>query len=66
MLEALILESVNPEYDNRFFIDLQLPRKIQVQNMLCTKIVLNAKTKNLFFTQHVLNLYFSRTELVIQ
>ena len=29
-------------------------RKIQVENMLCTKIVLNAKTKNNFCTQHVL------------
>ena len=28
-------------------------RKIQVQNMLCTKIVLNAKTKNKFCTVHV-------------
>ena len=25
--EALILESVNPQYDNRLFIDLQLPRE---------------------------------------
>ena len=35
-------------------------RKIQVQNMLCTKNVLNAKTKakNYFYTQHALNLYF--------
>ena len=34
-----------------------LPRKIQIQNMLCTKIVLNAKTKtkNSFCKQHVLN-----------
>ena len=35
-----------------------LPRKIQIQNMLCTKIVLNAKTKTNFCAQHVLNLYF--------
>ena len=37
--------------------------------MLCTKSVLNAKKnkkKTNFCTQHVLNLYFSRTELVIQ
>ena len=34
--------------------------KLQVQNMLCTNIVLNVKTKtkNNFCTQHVLNLYF--------
>ena len=45
-----------------------LPRKIQIQKMLCTKNVLNAKTKtkNNLCTQHVLNLYFSCTELVIQ
>ena len=40
-------------------------RKIQVENMLCTKIVLKAKTKtkNNFCTHHVLNLYFSCTEV---
>ena len=37
--EAFILASVNPSYDNRLFIELR------VQNMLCTKIVSNAKTK---------------------
>ena len=36
--EALILESVNPQYDDRLFIDLQL--LTQKKNMLCTK---NAK-----------------------
>ena len=43
-------------------------RKIQAQNMLCTKIVLNAKTKtkNIFCTQHVLNLYLSIAELIIR
>jgi hypothetical protein len=44
--EVLILAPVNPQYDNRLFIDLRLQyEKIQVQNMLCTNIVLNAKTK---------------------
>ena len=40
-------------------------RKIQAQKKLCTKIVLNAKaeTKNNFCTQHVLNSYFSCTEV---
>ena len=38
-------------------------RKIQSQNMLCTKIVLNAKTKTQFCTHHVLNLYLSCTEV---
>ena len=38
-----------------------IPWKIQAQNILCTNIVLNAKTKtkkNNFCTQHVLYLYF--------
>ena len=39
--------------------------KIQVQNMLCTKVVFCFDIQNNFCTQHVLNLYFSRTELVI-
>ena len=36
-------------------------RKIQVQNMLCTKIVFCFGIQNNFCTQHVLNLYFSCT-----
>ena len=40
--EALI-ESIDPQYDDRLF----LPRKIQTQNMLCIRIVLNAKTKTI-------------------
>ena len=39
--EALILESVNTQYDGRLFLGLQE----HVKNMLCTKIVLNVKTK---------------------
>jgi hypothetical protein len=34
-------------------------RKIQVQNMLCTKIVFCFDIQNNFCTQHVLNLHFS-------
>ena len=58
MSEDLIPESVNPQYihDERLFS--KFPQKIQVQNMLCTKIVLNVKTKTHFCTQHVLNFYF--------
>ena len=37
--EALIRASVNPQYDESFFIELGT-RRIQAQNMLCTKIVL--------------------------
>ena len=58
--EALILESINPQYDDRLFIESQ------AQNMLCTKIVLNVKTKNNVCTQHVLRLELSCTELRIQ
>ena len=51
--------SLNPEFSTR---------KFQAQNMLCTKIVLNVKTKtkNNVCTQHVLSLEFSCTELGIQ
>ena len=52
--EALILASVNPHYDKRLFIEF--PRKIQVQNKLCTKIV--SLCTNNICTQHVQNLYF--------
>ena len=43
-------------------------RKIQVQNMLCTKIVFCFcfGIQNNFCTQHVLNLYFSCIEVSIQ
>ena len=34
--------------------------------MLCTKVILNVKTKTNFCAQHILNLYFSCTELLIQ
>ena len=48
--ESFILTSTNPQYDERLFIDLP------VQNMLCTEIVLNVKTKtkNNLCAQHVL------------
>ena len=55
MSEALVLESVNPQYDKG------IPRKIQVQNMLCTNTALMSKQKQQqkqICTQHVLNLYF--------
>ena len=35
-IEAFILESVYPKYDE---IVHRIPRKIQVQNILCTKIL---------------------------
>ena len=58
--EALILESFDPQCDDRLFIELQvqykkITRSEHVKKMLCTK------TKNNFCTQHVLdiNLQFS-------
>ena len=60
--EALILPSVNPEYDTRLFIEF--PLEIQVQNKLCTKkffvcLFVCFDIQNKICTQHVLNLYFS-------
>ena len=52
--EAFILTSTNPQYDERLFIDLP------VQNMLCTEIVLNVKTKtknNMFLTCSELGIF---------
>ena len=53
--EALILASANPQFDKRLFIEF--PRKIQVQNMLCTKMVLFNIQDNI--CAQVVNLYFS-------
>ena len=55
--EALIFASINPHYDDRFFIELQvqymkIPRSEQGENMLCAEIVFDIQ--NNFFTQHVL------------
>ena len=45
--EVLIYLSINPQYDNKLFNDLQvqykkIPRAEDVKNMLFTQIVLNA------------------------
>ena len=67
--ETLIFESVNPQYDDRLFIDLRLQYEKNTSSdhvvykncfLFCFGI------QNNFRTQHVLNLYFSCTELVIQ
>ena len=57
MSEVLILESVNPQYDERLFIEFQ--KKLKVDNMLCTKIVMCFDIQNNICSQHVKNLYFS-------
>ena len=62
MSEAVILAPGNPQYGTDCpLIYNFLPRKIQIQNMLCTKIDLNEKTetKNNFCTPHVVNLFYS-------
>ena len=71
--EALILASTNPQYDNRLFIDLPVQYMKTTssedgENMFCTKIVFLFcfDIQNNLFTQHVLSLEFSCTELVIQ
>ena len=70
--EALILASTNPKNDDRLFIELRvkymkLPSSEHVENMLCTKIVLNikTKTKNNLCTQLVLNMFSLCSELGI-
>ena len=61
-VEALILESVNPQYDDRLFIDLQLlTQKNTNSEHVVYKNCFECQNKNktIFCTQHVLNLYFS-------
>jgi hypothetical protein len=70
--EALIFASINPQYDDRLFIELQvqymkIPSSEHGENMLCREIVFDIQ--NNLCTQHVLphvlSLEFSCTELVI-
>ena len=64
--EALILESINPKYDDRLFIDLQLQYK---KNTSSEHVVYKNcfecqnKNKNNICTQHVLKLYFPCTKV---
>ena len=54
MSEALILESVNPQYDKRLFIEFQEKYKFtKIVFLFCFDI------QNNICTQHVVNLYFS-------
>ena len=44
--DALMLASTNPQYDNKLSLIYQFSTwKLQAQNMLCSSIVLNVKTK---------------------
>jgi hypothetical protein len=70
LLEALILAPINPKYDKRLFIELQ----IQYMKTTSSEHVVyincfecqNKNKKTNFCTQHVLSLLFSCTELVHQ
>ena len=73
--EVLILGSTKPQYNKRLSIELpvqcmKIPSSEHCQNMLCTQIVLNVKTKHQFVyktcSESVLSLEFSSTELAIQ
>ena len=58
--EVLILASTNPQYDKRLSIELPVVQYMKIsssehcQNMLCTQIVLNVKTKNNLCKQNAL------------
>ena len=65
--EALILESVNPQYDDWLFIDsrLQYKKNTSSEHVVyknCFECQKN-KQKTILCTQHVLSLYFSCTEV---
>ena len=56
--EGLILASTNPQYDKRLFIDFPvLTWKLQAQNILCTQIVLNVKTKKKTICVHNIEVF---------
>ena len=70
LLEALILASTNPQYDNRLFIDLPVQYMKTTcsehgENMLCTQIVFCFcfDIKNNLCKQHVPNMFSSCSEL---
>jgi hypothetical protein len=55
--EALILESVNPQYDERLFIEFQ--EKYKLTTCCVQKMFFCFDIQNNICTQHVVNLYFS-------
>ena len=63
MSEALIFASTNPQYDDRFIIELQVQYMKTPSSEHGENIILNLKIN--FCTEHVL-LEFLRIELVIQ
>ena len=68
--EALILASVNPQYDKRLFIELRV-QYMNVKLRTCSEHVVYTHCfcfdiQNNLCTQHVVSLQFLCTELVIQ
>ena len=64
MSEALIFASTNPQYDNRFFIQLpvqymKIASSERSQNMWCTQIVFCFDIQNNLCTQHVLRVFWA-------
>ena len=57
--EALILESVNPQYDERLFIEFQEKYKFTTCCVQKLFFCFCFDIQNNICTQHVLNLYFS-------
>ena len=55
--EALILESVNPQYDERLFIELQ--EKYEFRTCCVQKLLFCFDIQNNICTRYVLNMYFS-------
>ena len=55
--DALILESVNPQYDERLFIEF--PEKYNFTTCCVQKLFFCFDIQNNICTQHVVNLYFS-------
>ena len=59
--EALILASVNPQYDKRLFIEF--PEKYKFRTCCVQKLFFCFDIQNNICTQHVLNLYFSENSM---
>ena len=64
--EALIFTSINPQYDDRLFNELQVQyMKIPIsepgENMLCTEIV--SDIQNNFCTQYVLPMFCKKKRI---
>ena len=63
MSEAVILESVNPQYDERLFIEFQEKYKLTTCCVQKLFLYIFFEIQNNICTQHVLNSYFSRNSM---